>query len=106
MNATREAEHSSFSIVMSPQLRVSQMARSTVAADPSQLTGRELEVVRMTTAGLTSKEIAVLMGLSYHTVCNHLRSIYQKTGVPGRAALVLYAVVHGLVDELIRQIRD
>ncbi|SFK08467.1 DNA-binding transcriptional regulator, CsgD family [Amycolatopsis sacchari] len=43
----------------------------------------ELGVVRQVTAGLPAKQIARRLNLSLHTVHDHLRSIYRKTGVTG-----------------------
>ncbi|MFP4173380.1 MAG: LuxR C-terminal-related transcriptional regulator [Candidatus Hydrogenedentota bacterium] len=51
------------------------------------LSRRELEVSFRAADGLSSREIAAQLFLSPRTVDNHLRSVYQKTGVRGRAEL-------------------
>jgi len=38
--------------------------------------------------GLSEKEIAVVMGISHHTVHNHVREIYSRLGVKSRAELM------------------
>lgn len=51
------------------------------------LTDREAEVARLAAARLPSKEIAARLGIAKRTVDNHLRNVYQKLGVGGRADL-------------------
>jgi DNA-binding CsgD family transcriptional regulator len=46
----------------------------------------------MVTEGLPSSEISKSLGLSAHTVGNHLFRIYEKLGVSNRVELVLYAL--------------
>jgi DNA-binding NarL/FixJ family response regulator len=52
------------------------------------LSKRELEVVRNLAAGLTNREIAQHLGLSQHTVKNHLFRIFDKLGVSNRIELL------------------
>lgn len=54
----------------------------------STLTVRESELLSLLDCGLTNKEIAGRLNLSEHTVKNHLHSIFRKTGVTNRLALV------------------
>ena len=54
---------------------------------PTPLTTREREIARLAAAGHPSREIAVSLFLSVRTVDNHLRRIYEKLGIPGRAGL-------------------
>jgi DNA-binding NarL/FixJ family response regulator len=56
------------------------------------LTKREEQIVRMVTEGLPNHEICTTLGLSPHTVKNHLFRIYEKLGVSNRVELVLYAL--------------
>jgi DNA-binding CsgD family transcriptional regulator len=60
----------------------------------SRLTARELEIVRLVVRGLTNPEIAVVLSLSFHTVRNHLNSIFRKLGVTTRAELAGLAASH------------
>jgi DNA-binding CsgD family transcriptional regulator len=55
------------------------------------LTRREEQVVSMVAKGLTNREVAVKLGLSPHTVKNHLFRIYEKLGISRRMELSVYA---------------
>lgn len=58
------------------------------AHDPTAvLTGREREIARLASTGLTSGEIAGTLYLSVRTVDSHLGRIYRKLGVSNRASL-------------------
>lgn len=51
------------------------------------LTGREVEVVIATSRGLSSKEIAIELGISHFTVQDHIKSVYRKLNVHNRVDL-------------------
>lgn len=61
------------------------------------LTGREREILQLLVDGLTMRRIADRLGLSYHTVGNHLRHIYSKLHVRSRSG----AVAKALREELL-----
>jgi two-component system, NarL family, response regulator YdfI len=61
------------------------------------LTPRELEVLRLVSAGAANKEIAEALYLSADTVKTHLANIYKKLGVEGRAHAVAVALRQGLL---------
>ena len=63
---------------------------------PAKLSEREVEVLRLVAAGLTSAEVAERLYLSPNTVNAHLRRIYRKLGVTSRGAATRFAVAHGL----------
>lgn len=65
----------------------------------SELSKRELEVLRLVAQGLTTREVAERLVLSTRTVENHLRSIYGKLDVSTRAAVTRIAVEHGLLND-------
>jgi DNA-binding CsgD family transcriptional regulator len=67
------------------------------AAGSHELTRRELEVLRLLSAGQTNKEIAAAIVVSVRTVDRHVSNIYAKLGVSSRAAATSYAHEHGLV---------
>jgi len=54
------------------------------------LSRREEQVANMVVEGLTNQEIAVKLGVSAHTVKNHLFRIYEKLGISSRMELNLY----------------
>src|SRR5207249_6916533 len=59
---------------------------SNVSADG--LTPRESEVLALLSEGLSNKEIADRVNISYDTVRAHLRHIYEKLHVRGRTEAV------------------
>lgn len=56
------------------------------------LSAREEQIVPLVAEGCTNKEISQKLGLSEHTVKNHLFRIYEKLGISSRVELILYAV--------------
>lgn len=52
------------------------------------LSDRESEVLDLLAQGYLYKEIAVKMGVSYHTIHSHVRHIYEKLHVRSRAQAV------------------
>ena len=61
------------------------------------LTPRETEILELLVEGLTMKAIADRLGVSYHTIDNHLRNIYCKLHVSSRTRAVAKAVQERLV---------
>jgi len=66
--------------------RIEATAAACRLARASELTRRELEILRMLDRGLTKNEIARELVLSYNTIHTHVRSIYRKLGAPNRQA--------------------
>lgn len=58
------------------------------------LTQREAEVLRQLTHGLTNKEIAQALGISYETVKEHIQHLLRKIGVSDRTQAAVWAVRH------------
>jgi non-specific serine/threonine protein kinase len=80
------------------------LAGPTVPGDPAQaarsrsdLTPRELEVLRLVAAGYSNAQIAAALFISVPTVKRHLTTILGKLGLPSRSAATAYAHTHGLV---------
>lgn len=61
------------------------------------LTQRESEVLRQLAHGLTNKEIALALHISYETVKEHVQHILRKIGVSDRTQAAVWAVRKGLV---------
>jgi DNA-binding NarL/FixJ family response regulator len=72
-------------------LRERERGRIISATGTPLLTKREEQIVGMAAEGLPNSEICAHLGLSAHTVKNHLFRIYEKLGVSNRVELVLYA---------------
>ena len=67
------------------------------AASATDLTERELEVLKAVAQGERSKEIAIRLGISERTVKAHLASIYNRLGVDSRAAAIAVVTQKGLL---------
>jgi DNA-binding NarL/FixJ family response regulator len=63
-----------------------------------RLSPREIEVLRLFTAGRTAAETGRALGISAHTVRRHIANATDKAGVRGRAALTRYALEHNLIQ--------
>ncbi len=61
------------------------------------LTKRESEVLKQLAFGLTNKEIAQSLGISYETVKEHVQHILRKIGVSDRTQAAVWAVRKNLV---------
>jgi len=64
----------------------------------TDLTEREVEVLRSVARGQTSKEIAYHLGITERTIKAHLTSIYNKFGVESRAAAVSEGMKRGILQ--------
>jgi DNA-binding NarL/FixJ family response regulator len=60
------------------------------------LTQRESEVLRQLALGLTNKEIAQALHISYETVKEHVQHVIGKIGVSDRTQAAVWAVRNGL----------
>jgi LuxR family maltose regulon positive regulatory protein len=82
--------------------RVEEVARKLTPAHPradpeSVLTERELEVLELLAEGLTKREVAAKLFLSYSTVHSHTKSIYRKLDASSRDDVLERARGMGLV---------
>lgn len=62
----------------------------------SLLTQRETEVLMLLARGLTARQIADEINLSYHTINSHIKNIYAKLEISSRAEAVQKAALLGL----------
>lgn len=63
----------------------------------TEFTDRELDTLRKLVSGLSDKEIAQELGISYNTVRVYITSMLQKTGFQSRTELALKAAKSGIV---------
>jgi DNA-binding NarL/FixJ family response regulator len=68
------------------------------AARIDELTEREHDVLRLMARGATNGEIARELYVSEATVKTHVGAIFAKLGARDRAAAIVFAFDHGLVD--------
>ena len=69
-------------------------SRSSVEASIGVLSGRELEVLELVSAGLTNEEIGGRLCVSTRTVERHLSNIYVKLRLSGKAARAAAAAIY------------
>jgi DNA-binding NarL/FixJ family response regulator len=63
----------------------------------AELSGREIEVLRLVADGQSNREIGTLLGLSALTVKSHLARISRKLGTGDRAEMVALAMRSGVI---------
>lgn len=73
-------------------------SESTSYNPDNKLTEREIEVLKYVCMQMSTKEIADVMCLSDKTIEGHRIRLIQKTNSKNLAGLVMYAVDHGIVD--------
>jgi HD-GYP domain-containing protein (c-di-GMP phosphodiesterase class II) len=71
--------------------------RASRQARPANLTEREVEVLRLISAGQSNRQVAGALTISPKTVGRHVESIYGKAGVSTRASVALFAMQNGLL---------
>ncbi len=62
------------------------------------LTPREKEVLRLMAEGMSSRDIAARLGISYTTVRTHIRSLGSKLGVHSKLEAIVKARELGLIE--------
>jgi DNA-binding NarL/FixJ family response regulator len=87
--------------VLAPHLIARYVGRTSGAGSgPELLTEREREVCGYLALGHTNAEVAEALSISKRTVETHRASIMAKTGLHTRAAIVKFAIDHGLAPSL------
>jgi len=61
---------------------------------PLTLTPKQLRIVQLLAEGLKNGEIAKATGNTEHVIKNHMRKIYDRTGMGNRVELALWYVAH------------
>jgi HD-GYP domain-containing protein (c-di-GMP phosphodiesterase class II) len=67
---------------------------------PAGLTPREVEVLVLIARGASTRQVARALGIAAKTAGTHVERIYLKTGASTRSTATLFAVQHGLLDNL------
>lgn len=66
--------------------------------EPTNLSPREYEVLKLITKGLRTNQIAENLHLSIHTINSHRKNILKKLNLKSPAELIVYALESGLVN--------
>jgi DNA-binding NarL/FixJ family response regulator len=77
--------------------RIESLTRNDVSVDTHGLTRREMQVLRLMTAGRTNKAIASELFISERTVDRHVSNIFAKLDVSSRTAATAYAYKRHLI---------
>ena len=74
-----------------------------IKEDSEHLSQRELDIIKLAAKGLTNKDIADKLHLSYRTVEGHMRDVFNKLGVGSRTEAVLFVLRKGwfTLEELV-----
>ncbi len=68
-------------------------------AKSTELTPREIEVLRLLTTGAGNEEIAEKLHISQNTVKTHIKHLLEKTGFSSRTQLAIQSRITGFVIE-------
>jgi DNA-binding NarL/FixJ family response regulator len=85
-------------------LQASTEAVSDTAATHTDLTARELEILRLVAAGASNSRVAMELWVTEQTVKFHLSNTYRKLGVANRTEAAHYAHTHGLLEPADRRL--
>lgn len=65
---------------------------------PISLSNREVEIVKLIAEGLTTKDIARKIHLSFFTVATHRKNIFRKLQIRNSPELIHYALREGIIS--------
>ncbi len=65
----------------------------------SELSQREIDVLRLVARGYINKEIADELNISFHTVLSHRKNITSKLGIKSTSGLAVYAMMNGYITD-------
>jgi DNA-binding CsgD family transcriptional regulator len=83
-------------VTIKPSAVAFEPADATFKSSRANLTRSEAKVVQLVVKGKRNREIAKELCISEKTVANHLSHIFSKTTCENRAAVVAFAMRHGL----------
>jgi DNA-binding NarL/FixJ family response regulator len=67
----------------------------TPSKNNTQLSNREMEVLRLLMKGLANRQIAAKLRICEKAVEKHLTNIYKKAGISSRAEAILWGMEKG-----------
>ena len=73
------------------------LPRSPRAGPSGRLSAREIEVLELLAAGLSTRQAAARLSIAEKTVRHHVEHVYDKLGVSTRAGAVVVALGQGLI---------
>ncbi|MBS1647349.1 MAG: response regulator transcription factor [Bacteroidetes bacterium] len=86
--------------VLTQQEEVShKMSVKKVSCGGIVISDREIEIIKHIALGLSNKQIAEKLFLSFHTVHTHRKNVMQKLGVNNTAGVVMFAVKNNLLSD-------
>jgi two-component system invasion response regulator UvrY len=71
--------------------------------DPTVLTIRETEILKLLAAGYSTQKIADQLHVSPHTIHTHRKSIIRKLNIKSPTEFVIYAMDFGLINPSIKE---
>jgi DNA-binding NarL/FixJ family response regulator len=96
--AVRAARRGELQLDPAVARRLTSSLRTALPDATSELTTRELDVVRLVGEGKANKEIAAELEIGERTARTHVSNILRKLGLSSRTQAALWAVREGLVD--------
>lgn len=66
-------------------------------SNKSELTQREIEIIKLCTQGMNIRQIANELHISHRTVERHKDNIYSKLGINSTTEMIKYAILNGLL---------
>jgi len=97
IRAIRAAHRGGLQLDPAVARRLLEFVRPSSREPATELTTRELEVLRLIADGKANKDIAAVLGLSERTVRTHVSSILGKLRLSSRTQAALWAVREGVV---------
>jgi DNA-binding NarL/FixJ family response regulator len=82
------------------EMLIEKSYKKTLPVDSANITLAEMEIVKMISHGMSTKQIATQKFISVHTVITHKKNIFRKTGVNSISELILHAIKAGWVDNI------
>ena len=82
---------------MMPLLNANLAEKDSAKKKISELTRREIDVLKMIASGAFNKEIASTLNISERTVKNHVSNIFKKIEVSDRTQAAVFAIKNGII---------